>query len=236
MRMSKIAVLADIHANLEALTATLNDIRDNFGEVKFMMAGDYVDYGANPSEVVKTIQNLPYYVDESGFPLIIRGNHDEAIITGDVSRFRTEHGKISYQWTKDHLDLESVGWIALLPNGVVGNKYSIFHGTAGDLWKNVFPKDRVAVYELLSCCKSKVVIIAHSHLQFKLEIEGRIILNPGSVGQSRNGCPEAHYAIIDEASDEIILRNVPYNISESANKIVAAGLPKFNATRLYLGI
>lgn len=234
--MNKVAVLADIHGNIQALESVVNRINDEYPEIKYVLAGDYVDYGANPNEVIRMIRMLPILRSDSGEPIAILGNHDKAVLDEDCSRFRTTHGRSSFEWTKSHIDDDNKLWISRLRSNAVVGKLCITHGSYDNLWKNIFPKDEDNLNELVSQCNSKIIVVAHSHLQFMTTYSDSLIINPGSVGQSRNGIPKAHYAIINLDTHEVELGSVEYDISASANSIINNQLPKFNALRLYLGI
>jgi predicted phosphodiesterase len=227
----KVAVLSDIHANIEALRAVLAATR---GRVeRYLCLGDVVDYGANPNECIELLAEQPLLA-------VLRGNHDTAAVTGDVSRFRTAHGRESLAWTAARLTPASKDFLlgSRGPLRDEGLGIAAFHGGPLDSeWQYLFPSTTPDVLEAsLSGVDQPLVFVGHSHLAFQFQHGGRKVVNPGSVGQPRNGNPDAQYAIADTATGEVALCQAPYEIGKAAEKIAEAGLDPFLARRLYLGI
>jgi predicted phosphodiesterase len=227
----RLAIIADIHANLEALQAVLGATRSRVDA--YLCLGDLVDYGANPNECIELLAGVPLLA-------VVRGNHDSAVLDGDVSRFRTSHGRHSVRWTAARLDAAARAFLsASLPSyrsAELG--LAAFHGGPLDLeWQYLYPStDPATLRASLAGVAEPLLFVGHSHVAFRFAFERWTLVNPGSVGQPRNGRPAAHYAICDTASREVTLERVAYDIGAAAAKIRSAGLDLFLARRLYLGI
>lgn len=233
MSKIKLAILSDIHANYEGLTAVLKHAQAQDIQ-QYILLGDYIDYGANPNEVLQQISKLDIL-------LAILGNHDDAILRDDCSRFRTYHGKKSFEWTRGILTEASMCILKDLGNyEAKSSQYSIslYHGNHQDiLWGNVFintPESELL--KLLEAADTQIVLVGHSHLQFCMSIQGKFIINPGSVGQPRNGDNRAQYAILDTETLAVQLHRVEYNYGLAALKIFNNNINPFLAHRLFLGI
>lgn len=232
-----IAVLSDIHGNLEALDAVLEDILDcNVRISKIILLGDLVDYGADSVAVINKFYEMTDLVY-----CCIKGNHEEAVFKRDCSRYTTDHGKLNFLTTLEELDRESL----ILPKlrglcskeEVSLRRTKFVHGSEGNLWGS-YGKVR-PVKEIFPYDKSKLMIFGgHTHIQgWNLVNEGSAYyINPGSVGQPRNGDSRAQYALVEESFDHVVFNRVKYDVDTAAKKIIRSGRPRFLASRLYLGI
>jgi predicted phosphodiesterase len=227
----KLAVVSDLHANVEALRAVVGETR---GKVDgYLCLGDIVDYGAEPNECIELLAEQPLVA-------VVRGNHDAAVAGGDVSRFRTSHGRHSVLWTAARLTGASREFLARARDEYRSDELGLaaFHGGPLDLqWQYLYPATAPEVLaRSLAGVKQPVVFVGHSHLAFRFQHQGKTIVNPGSVGQPRNGNPTAQYAVWDSGTGEVELRQAAYEIGKAAEKIRQAGLDLFLARRLFLGI
>lgn len=229
----KIAVLSDIHANLQALEAVLADCEKQ-GADRFWLLGDYVDYGADPAKVVERISALRA-------DCIIAGNHDAALYLPSVRSSATPHGKQSFLYTKQ-LVLENPGQFALLqeisarPTQYLAERKTLLvHGTPEDpYWGKFLPgEDAGPLFSAMEQLDARLMVMGHSHVGFLFSKDGRTILNPGSVGQPRDGCPHASYLIVE--NDSFLFRRVVYDVDRAAGAIQRAGLPEYLWKRLYSG-
>lgn len=236
----KIAFIADIHGNAPALSVVLDHIEQQGALLAF--AGDLLDYGAEPelcADMLITSRWLLNFKDYHCEFVGTLGNHDLAVIKNDCSRFRTEHGRKSFEWSrKQFLNSDSIQ-IFLMEN--FSNKWNdilICHGTDIDPWYNLFENDTKMMDEMIARNPDiNIFVVAHSHLQFYKEYKGKKFINPGSVGQSRNGISKAHYCIYDTESGEVKFYSLDYPIEIAANEIEKVPeLDNFLATRLFLGI
>ena len=230
----KAAILSDIHANLEALNAVLQDC-EREGVDRFWLLGDYVDYGANPIEVVSRLAGL-------NAEYIVAGNHDACLYNSSVRHSVTPHGAQAFAYTKRIIG-KNRGEFAFLQTII--NKPTVYlakqklllaHGTPNDpYWGKFLPgAENDRMFADMERLDVRTLIIGHSHVGFLLQKGGRVIINPGSVGQPRDGCPLAAYAILDQ--DSIVFRRVPYDIDGASAAIKSAGLPEYLWQRLYYGM
>lgn len=224
----QIAVLADVHANLPALEAVLADL-DRAGPMGIWVAGDLVGYNPWPNEVLQILRDRRVRA--------IRGNHDRAVLGGDTFRFN-ELAAAAIRWTRIQLTPGSVGYLkdledrtrATMPEGLV----AMYHGSPRDDDEYVFPQ--AADENLLRIAGAPFVILGHTHLPMALAFRSGILVNPGSVGQPRDGDPRAAWGVLDLTRRRFALRRVPYDIDAVATSIRRTGLPTELADRLYAGV
>lgn len=234
-----IAILSDIHGNLEALESVINYCYNNFVN-RWIILGDLVDYGADSGEVVRLLSSLDNVE-------CIRGNHDDAVLRRDCSRFTTEHGKRNFEITLNEIE-NDVNALNLLSKMTESCKSKIdypefeivtIHGSEDNLlWgrsPKVIPANRVVQFQVDGY--RKIVLGGHSHISGYCKTgEDSLYINPGSAGQPRNGDPRSQFMICNDDFTEFKFCAIDYNIDKAAKKIYDSGRPKFLATRLYLGI
>ncbi|MFR1833159.1 MAG: metallophosphoesterase family protein [Lachnospiraceae bacterium] len=230
----KIAVLSDIHGNLPALLAVLEDCTRQHAD-RFWLLGDYVDYGVSSRETVKLLEQLePEYA--------IAGNHDACLYLPSVRSSQTPHGKQAFSYTKALVekDPDAFFWLEQIAEHPMiyleKQKTMLVHGTVSDpYWGKFLPEVRAEeVFSDMEKRDVRLLLVGHSHKSFLLIKNGRRIINPGSVGQPRDGFPEASYAILD--GESVTFRRVSYDIDQAALAIKEAGLPEYLWQRLYQGI
>jgi len=229
----RIAVISDIHSNNDALKAVLETLHDYDA---LICLGDLVGYGAEPNEVIEAIRMLKPQV-------IIAGNHDYATVTGDTSDF-VHHAVKAIEWTKKRLTKENMNYLSSLPYSAtfVANEVTLkaYHGSPRDpLNEYVYPGiPNFILKSLLEMAEANILLLGHTHIPFDVHIEKKLLINPGGVGQPRDGDPRASYAIIEIAQGRIsyVTRRVKYDIDSAASKILQSSLPVFLADRLYAGI
>jgi diadenosine tetraphosphatase ApaH/serine/threonine PP2A family protein phosphatase len=240
-------ILADLHANLEALEAVLGAAR-TWDHV--LVLGDLVGYGGAPNEVVDRVRALD--------PLaVIRGNHDKAACgLEDGSNFN-QVARVAAAWTGDTLTADNRQYLRDLPAGPkpIDELVEICHGSPFDEDHYIFDMDDAL--RSLEAAGRPVCLFAHTHLPvifhyenesfegFVPESDGdttvpfganaRYIINPGSVGQPRDGDPRAAFAIYDADAASLVLRRVPYPVDAAQRRIMKAGLPASLANRLAVG-
>lgn len=229
--MERFGVVSDIHANLEALEAVLERLRG----LEIVCLGDLVDYGAEPNEVIARLR-------ESGARSIL-GNHDAAALSGDSSLFNPK-AAMSSAWTRARLSEESRAYLLGLKDEMRltlgGVDFYMTHGSPDDhLWEYVDPRtdsDLFGYY--LDRVGAKVIGLGHTHTPFVWEEEGRVVFNPGSVGQPRDGDWRASCAVVTvgEGAPRVDVARVGYDVEAAAEKILHAGLPASHATRLSAGV
>lgn len=251
-RLMKIALLSDIHGNIQAFEACLAHARDQ-GTQQFAILGDLVGYGANPAAVVKTAQAL---VAQGA--LLIRGNHD-AMAVAPPGLVRTV-GETSAAWTHAQLDASQLRFLDDLPLMRQQDSILLVHASVDDpgLWRYVY--DQRAASNSLDAAADlpevRYVFGGHVHLQSlycRDEGAGLLKLMPkpglampvprhlhwlatiGSVGQPRDSNPQAMYALFDTNKLELTFQRVSYDHAGAAAAIRKAGLPAFFADRLEQG-
>ncbi len=249
----RILLLSDIHSNLEALEACLAAAPAYDGVVNL---GDTVGYGANPNEVIARAQSLG--------KVFVRGNHDKAV-SGlmDLEGFNPVAG-LATIWTRDQLTKANLEWLRSLPQGPVSVAeipgVQFVHGSALDEDEyTVSVRDAI---EPLIINPVPVTFFGHTHLQGGFSLQGEIgegyrpgfrtvgqaessdwplrrdmryLVNPGSVGQPRDGDWRAAFAVFDSEDWIVSFYRTPYNVRVAQEKILAANLPPRLATRLATG-
>jgi len=218
-----IGLISDVHGNLPALEAVLDDMPDVDAYVN---AGDVVGYNPYPSECVEAVRDYEMKT--------VQGNHDRAV-SGDTSfGFHSDAGR-AVEWTQRNIDEETVEWLDSLPNEretvLGGVRFKIAHGVPGAPDRYTFPHDFSE--ELLE--GEDVLVLGHTHVQAKREYDEGVLINPGSVGQPRDNDPRAAYALLNEETHEVELRRVEYPVSQVQDEIRRVGLPESLAERLAEG-
>ena len=244
----RIAVISDIHANLAALSAVLADA----GVVdETWCLGDVVGYGPQPNECIDVLRAREPHL------ACLAGNHDWAALGKlDTAQFNTD-AESAARWTRQTLSDQSRSWLEELPQKVQREDFMLVHGSPRDAIMEYVVSLAVARanFDVLT---SRYCLLGHSHLPFvmaeglqpgdmpenrKAQVgqrvplaERRLIINPGSVGQPRDGNPDASYLILDSTAMTIEHRRVAYPITETQALMEQAGLPKRLISRLSYGI
>ncbi len=229
----RILVLSDIHSNLAALERVLAEL-PSYDELYCL--GDIVGYGPDPNAVVAALRTRSPAI-------VLAGNHDHAVVTGDSTGF-VEYAVKAIQWTRKRLTRENLDYLATLKpsarRSVVGQSVALFHGSPRDpLNGYIFPGTPTQILkELLKLSGGDVLLQGHTHVPMFFRSNSSILLNPGSVGQPRDGDPRASYLILDVQPGKIVhkIRRLQYDIGRTARAILDQGLPSFLAERLALGI
>jgi diadenosine tetraphosphatase ApaH/serine/threonine PP2A family protein phosphatase len=242
-------VLTDIHANLEALEACLAHAADR-GYQQTLVLGDLVGYGADPNAVVERVQALKPVA-------IVRGNHDKVACGIDQADGFNAVARHAAKWTLEQLTPDYREWLAALPEGPheVDDLLEICHGSPFDEDAYIF--DELDAVRALKTASRPVCLFGHTHYPVSFELSeesfetigppftaetelelkngSRYLINPGSVGQPRDGDPRAAYAIADTTKRRIELFRLSYAIDEAQAKVIKAGLPEVLAQRLAVG-
>jgi predicted phosphodiesterase len=228
----KIAVISDIHSNLDAFEAVIADLPTV--DITLCL-GDMVGYGPEPNEVVEKIRQLDRAV-------VLSGNHDYAVSTGEIGGF-SSHAALAVKWTRKELKKENLRYLSTLsPSSRLvldGVRTSLFHASPRDpLSEYIYPgMSQSEVDALLEQSGGEFLLLGHTHIPMVCSSIKGILANPGSVGQPRDAIPRASYAIVTVSGSQVSvdIRRVAYNIGSVAEKIINAGLPRFLAERLYVG-
>lgn len=228
--MKKLALIADIHGNLEAFGAVLDDMPE---VEKILCAGDFVGYGPEPNEVLEIARSKEI--------ISVRGNHDHAVISekyGDLN----ELARKSAKWTRQNLKSKNLDFLKDLPKKITleeeGYEIFIAHGTPRKPLKEyIYPgSSNRALVNITRGTNSNIIILGHTHVPLEETIQNKYIINPGSVGQPRDKNPDASYMILSLGKEKKVLRKrISYNIDKTERKIKNSGLPEKFATRLHFG-
>ena len=239
------AILADIHANLAALTAVLEDIKGKDGVDELWCLGDIVGYGPEPGECIKLLRQYN--------PVCVAGNHDlGAVGKLELSYFNPAAAE-ACQWTAEKLNPVDARYLEDLPKTVQKGDFLLAHGSPMEPVMEYVMSTSVAEKNF-SFFNSQFCLVGHTHvpMAFKQEEDSctsialspgiglvmhghRMIINPGAVGQPRDGDPRASYAIYDSEGHMLRLYRVEYDIRATQDKMMQAGLPISLVTRLEKG-
>jgi len=228
----KIAFISDIHSNIHALEKVMEEIEKE-GVNKIICCGDIVGYNAFPSECLRVVKEK---VDAS-----VLGNHDYATITGNTGWFN-EYGVAGIRYCRSVLSDEEIEFLKSLHTHLYldadGLDIYVTHGSPRDeIFEYVFPdvSDKLLL-QFAEIADADVLVFGHTHIPMERRVNDKIFLNPGSVGQPRDGNPMSSYMIFDTESREATFKRVAYNIDMASKSILEKNLPRFLAQRLYLGI
>ena len=220
----KLLIVSDIHANLEALEAVLAESHD-----LLWVLGDLVNYGPNPGEVVDLIRR--------NASLVVQGNHDYAIGSGSDPRcssaFR-EMARAMQEYTEPLLNAEQLAFLRSLPRTAARTidacRFFLCHATPKEPLYQYCPAEPARWAPEVVGVQADIVLAGHTHLPFMMNLEERRIVNPGSVGQPKNGAPEARYAVWEDG--HLSLQSRPYPMEDTVRKILSLPVPMEIRSRL----
>jgi diadenosine tetraphosphatase ApaH/serine/threonine PP2A family protein phosphatase len=243
----RVAILTDIHANLPALEAVLAAI-EKAGPEKRWSLGDVVGYGAQPDECTRLVSER--------CELSLVGNHDLAV-TGeiDIDVFSAS-AAAAVEWTRENSEQETLDFLKGLKPENTEQEVGLYHASPRDhVWEYVLAVDQAR--ECMEGQAGRVSLIGHSHVALwfsdgpgpsggdggaqaeagtELDVsDGRWLLNPGSVGQPRDGDPRAAWLELDTEEWKATYHRIEYDVDRAAKAIREAGLPDLLADRLYVG-
>jgi diadenosine tetraphosphatase ApaH/serine/threonine PP2A family protein phosphatase len=242
----RIVIVADMHSNLEAFEAVLAHAAAGGPIDRLWCLGDVVGYAADPGACVALLRRYPHAA--------VVGNHDLAA-TGGLSTddFNAAAARAAV-WTGERLSAEDRRYLSSMPFVVVEDDFTLVHGSLRHPeWEYLLSTD--AAEEHLRLQDTPYSLVGHSHVPFvaaeregspptitPLEDgdvvtlgDGRLIINPGGVGQPRDGDPRASYAVYDSETSTLTLHRVEYDLETAQRKIRKAGLPSYLAERLAHG-
>ena len=238
----RVAVISDIHANFPALEATAEAI-DREGVDQVWCLGDLVGYGPHPNECCAWAQ--------AHAAVCLSGNHDLGVIgTLPLDDFAGD-AAVAARWAQSVLDADARAYLAALASGTVVEGVGLYHGSPRDpVWEYVLSWE--AARDAIDDSGTEVTIVGHSHVPLAIPQEGsegghapggteidlagsRWLLNPGSVGQPRDGDAQAAWLLL-ESGRHASFRRTPYDVERTQAAIRAAGLPDALAERLAHGV
>lgn len=238
-------IVSDVHSNLEALQSVVQDAESNGGFDEIWSLGDIVGYGPDPAACLDLIQS---YKSKS-----VAGNHDLAAIGRLSVEAFNPHAAAANRWTATQLNEEHSEYLGSLPLKMELGEFTVVHGSPRDpVWEYVVSVG-AAVASFMHF-DTNWCLVGHSHipmiwrpvesgavfLEFPLDPpvslgSDRLIINPGGVGQPRDGDPRASYAVYDSEVSSMAHRRVEYDIPVTQEKMRQNGLPEFLIDRLPLG-
>lgn len=245
MMAQKIALISDIHANLEALESVLKEI-EKYKPDKIICLGDIVGYGANPRECVELVRK--------NCDVVLLGNHDEAVFSPEITDAFVEHARYSAEWTRAQLTEQDIEWLKTLPYTYQEGDYFFCHGAPYSPEDYIYLVTKEAGYwslKFLESIQAKASLSGHAHITyiFGFDLKGNFVvsapsvidfsdfqtvaINVGSVGQPRDGNPKSAFGIIEDG--RYMALRVQYDIEKASRKIKEAGLPKILYERLFVG-
>ncbi len=239
----RLAILSDIHANLVALDAVLAAVGSVDG---IRVLGDIVGYGPEPDGVVERLSGA----GATG----VLGNHDQVAVGRLGAELFNRDARRAIEWTRDRIAPPTRAWLAALPERLVEDTFTLVHGSPRDpTWEYILD-ERVAS-ENLAAFATPHCLFGHTHLPaaFRSTDAGmvggepadgdrvtldsrRALLNPGSVGQPRDGNPAAGWALLDTDAATVTWRRTDYDIAATQRAMMLAGLPPRLIVRLSIGV
>lgn len=241
------AIIGDIHANLAALTAVLDDIERRGGVETVWCLGDVVGYGPDPHECIELLRQTNH--------ICVAGNHDWAAIGKvNTAEFNPDAARACH-WTGQQLDSADAEYLGNLPLVIEEGDFTLVHGSPREpIWEYLISTGLAK--ENFAYLKSQFCLVGHSHvpLVFSYSQSGacsssqflpnvglvlgrnRLIINPGGVGQPRDGDPRASYAIYDDETRLVRLYRLTYDVRSTQDRMVERGLPMRLVSRLSYGV
>ncbi len=245
MMGEKIAIIADIHSNLEALEAVLRRIETEKPD-KIICLGDIVGYGANPNECCDLVRK---YCD-----VVLLGNHDASVVDSNLSEYFVEHAREAIEWTRKVLHPHHKAWLSSLPLTYELRPFYFSHGapySPEDFIYLITRDSAIWSLKFIEGAGFKASFSGHAHITYVFGIKNDdtffvdapeeiefsdfkvVCINVGSVGQPRDGNPLSAFGIIEDGIYRVI--RLKYDVESASRKIRAAGLPEILSTRLFLG-
>ncbi len=239
-------IISDVHANQAALAAVLADA-GSFDSVWCL--GDLVGYGPDPNECIQQLRELPHSS--------LAGNHDWAALGKlDITSFNSD-ARVASVWTQDELTAASRDYLNSLPTKTANDQFTLAHASPRQpVWEYVL--DPLIAQRNFAYFETPYCLVGHTHIPvvfsqlednpggcktflapygepMSLDVQGKLILNPGSVGQPRDGNPDASYAILDVEAMTWTQCRVPYPIEITQERMRARKLPSRLVDRLDYG-
>jgi diadenosine tetraphosphatase ApaH/serine/threonine PP2A family protein phosphatase len=246
----RIAILTDLHANREAVSACLAHAETQ-GASQYAFLGDLVGYGADPAWIVDTVKD---YASRGAW--VVLGNHDAAVAQETRKQMHADARQI-VDWTRARLTEEQLAFLRSLPLTAEYGDVLFVHATAAQPAQWEYISGTLEAMKSLDATTKRVTFCGHVHepALYNLSATGKVMMFtptpdvaiplaglrrwlaiPGAAGQPRDGNPAACYAIYDDRSSELTYFRVPYDYETAAKKILQAGLPQEMGKRLEAGV
>lgn len=224
-----LAVISDIHGNLEALKRVLEKIESDM----ILCCGDIVGYYTWPNECIEKIKQLK--------AISVTGNHDLACVTGNTGGFNP-YAEESIKWTRKVIKEKNIEFLRALKRKIRikidDTNIMIAHGSPRNpINEYIYPEtDNSTLKSFIKSENVDILIMGHTHIPFAKKIENKLVFNPGSVGQPRDGDNKASFALLDVDNKEATIYRVEYDIDEVVTALGDERLPSFLGRRLYKGL
>lgn len=223
----RLGVISDVHGNRVALEAVFDDLPD---VDRLVCAGDVVGYNPWPADCVAAMR-------DRSIPTVM-GNHDRAVAGETPFRFNSM-AAAGVDYARERLDDDGLAWLADLPSerAVAGGRVKLVHGHPDDPDRYTYPEE----FSARMLQGEDLLVTGHTHVQGHRVFEDGVVMNPGSVGQPRDGDPKSGYAVVElsegSGGDAVTVeeRRVAYDVDEVVTAVEEAGLPARIGTRLYEG-
>ena len=232
----RIAVISDIHSNLEALTKAM-DIIDTQSIDKIICLGDIIGYGANPNECIELVRKR--------CDIVIKGNHEEAVLDISVAEHFTDNARSAIIWTIHQITKENLTYFHSLPYIHQSSDAFFVHASPCEPleWNYIFEED--AALRTFRCFSESICFIGHTHMPAIFSINGhasgitqneRYLINVGSVGQPRDRNTQLSFGIIDTDKRQYKNIRASYDVETTVKKILNTDLPARLGQRLLTGV
>ncbi|MFH0912702.1 MAG: metallophosphoesterase family protein [Candidatus Omnitrophota bacterium] len=237
-------IFSDVHSNLEALQAVIAAY-SNEAIDKYLCVGDVVGYAANPKECIEEVSRLAL--------ITVAGNHDWASVNLFAADYFNTMASEAVSWTARNLDEGARHFLEQLALIYKNKDLTLVHGTLDDAGSFNYMTDDYVAAKTFQLLETNVCFVGHTHIAeaFIRDQDGRIsyqgnreieikegnkyIINVGSVGQPRDGNPQAAYCVYDTDQKKIQIKRISYDIQAARDKIISGGLPGFLGERLFVG-
>jgi predicted phosphodiesterase len=240
-------IVSDLHGNLEALEGVMKDVEGEYDQA--VCCGDLVGYGADPNAVIDWVR--------ANCKAVVRGNHDKACSGLDDLEWFNPVARSAALWTLKALSRENAEYTRTLPQGPVSvGEFQIIHGSPFDEDEYVLAAEEAG--QAFHYLESRLAFFGHTHVQggfiwnhsrvetiragmvrtremLEIDPDCAYMINPGSVGQPRDGNPMAAFALYDSESHIVTFCRADYDVNGAQKKIREAGLPPILADRLSVG-
>jgi predicted phosphodiesterase len=232
----RIAIISDIHSNLEALTKAL-EIIDRRRVDEIVCLGDIVGYGADPNECVELVRQR--------CKIVIKGNHEDAVENIDLTERFTDNARAAIVWTRQQITEENLQYLRTLPLSHTEADFLFVHASPCDPleWKYILDSDSAS--ETFRCFSESLCFIGHTHepaiyssngRSYGIKKDERYLINVGSVGQPRDRIAQLSFGVFN--TDNWVYENIrsPYDVETAVWKILKTDLPPQLAQRLLIGV
>ena len=234
--MTKIAVISDIHSNIFALEEVLKDIQKRKNVDEIICLGDVVGYYPYPNECIELVRE--------NCSTCMLGNHDSGVLGDEPAFYFNPTAYEMIVWTKKEIKPDNLKWLTTLPRKKTierkGKSMFLVHGSpfnTFDYFDAYSEKQwNYMLKQAFEKTKTDLLLVGHTHVPIKTKYEKKFFLNPGSVGQPRNGIPGAFYSIINFNPLSVSMIHLKYDFSPLQEKMAKLNLPKSLSDRLNHGL